>query len=193
MVKIDRISAWVLLLVMLSYGVTGYGMTRGLINEEFAREMHFGILGVVGIIAFVIHTAWGIHLALRRNNLWNKTGKILLTMFYVLIISFFLFVHFLYVPKVETNNLEKPVETTKVSSSNTTTTTVFTAETLKPYNGLNGQPAYVAVDGIVYDMSKAFRNGRHHGYSAGQELSAAFHGEHPQSYLKGLTVVGTYK
>jgi Predicted heme/steroid binding protein len=29
----------------------------------------------------------------------------------------------------------------------------FTLEELKQYNGENGQPAYVAIDGIVYDVS----------------------------------------
>ncbi len=29
----------------------------------------------------------------------------------------------------------------------------FTLEELKQFNGQNGQPAYVAVDGVVYDVS----------------------------------------
>lgn len=50
----------------------------------------------------------------------------------------------------------------------------FTAEELKKYTGRNGMPAYVAVDGIVYDVSKAskWKNGAHMKmHQAGADLS----------------------
>ena len=45
------------------------------------------------------------------------------------------------------------------------TTRIFTAEELAKYNGQDGNPAYVAIDGTVYDVSNvpAWRNGKHHG------------------------------
>ena len=58
----------------------------------------------------------------------------------------------------------------------------FTLAELAAYNGKNGQPAYVAVDGIVYDVTnnKAWKNGQHQNYSAGMDLTepikAAPHG-----------------
>lgn len=55
-VKLDRVAAWVLLLVLLAYAVTGYGMTKGFIGQELARSLHLGWLGAIGLIAFVIHT-----------------------------------------------------------------------------------------------------------------------------------------
>lgn len=185
--KLDRLSAWVLLVVIIAYGITGYGMTKGLISTDFSMTLHLGWLGGLGLLAFIIHTSWAIHLALKRNQIWNIFSKIALTAFYVLLILFFLWVHFFF----QSDYLKS-----SNSQSNTitvSTTTVFTTETLKTYNGLNGQPAYVAVDGIVYDLSTVFKNGRHHGYGAGQDLSAAFHGEHPDNFLKGYDVVGTYK
>jgi predicted heme/steroid binding protein len=42
-------------------------------------------------------------------------------------------------------------------------------------------------------MSNVFKNGDHHGYKAGQDLSSAFHGEHPNSFLKGHNIIGIYK
>lgn len=58
----------------------------------------------------------------------------------------------------------------------------FTAEELKKYNGKKGLPVYVAVDGIVYDLSKskAWKTGRHMNlHDAGQNLSAAIHAKAP--------------
>ena len=56
-------------------------------------------------------------------------------------------------------------------------TKVFTRAELAKYDGRNGQPAYVAVDGFVYDVtgSRFFANGVHsvceEDTTAGQDLS----------------------
>lgn len=49
----------------------------------------------------------------------------------------------------------------------------FTLTELTKYDGQNGQPAYVAVDGIVYDVSsiKQWSGGSHEGYQAGTDLT----------------------
>ena len=46
----------------------------------------------------------------------------------------------------------------------------FTREELAKFNGQNGQPAYVAISGTVYDVSNkaAWKGGKHHGNEAGQ-------------------------
>lgn len=206
--KVERIATWILLVVILAFGVTGYGMTKGFISQEVARTLHLGWLGAVGIVAFTIHTFWGIHLTLKRHRAWNRFSKIGLITAYALVICFFGWMHFFY---GQNDAPKKPVRTLTSNSTAATTTTItatttaettgtetgtatttFTAETLKTYNGLNGQPAYVAVDGIVYDMSSVFQNGDHHGYSAGQNLTSAFHSEHSKRYLKDKPIVGTY-
>ncbi len=48
----------------------------------------------------------------------------------------------------------------------------FTREELAKFNGQNGQPAYVAISGTVYDVSNkaAWKGGKHHGNEAGQDL-----------------------
>jgi len=61
---------------------------------------------------------------------------------------------------------------------------------LAKYNGKNGQPSYVVVDGLVYDLSSVFVNGTHFGWSAGQDLPAEFHAEHSDNLLSGYPVVG---
>ncbi|MFC6274496.1 cytochrome b5 domain-containing protein [Levilactobacillus tangyuanensis] len=73
---------------------------------------------------------------------------------------------------------------------------VFNQVELAKYNGQNGQPAYVAVDGSVYDVTgvAAWAGGKHHGNLAGQELTSVIDGQSPhgRKVLKGLPVVGTY-
>ncbi|MFA6529077.1 MAG: cytochrome b5 domain-containing protein [Candidatus Gracilibacteria bacterium] len=83
-----------------------------------------------------------------------------------------------------------PIEPTPVEPASAANT--FTSTTLSTYNGSNGNPAYIAVDGVVYDVSNVFINGQHYGYEAGKDLSSAFHGQHSSSFLQGLPVVGNY-
>ena len=71
---------------------------------------------------------------------------------------------------------------------------VFTLDDLAAYNGKDGNPAYVAVDGVVYDVTDvpAWKNGVHNGNMAGQDVSEAIlKAPHGTSTLEGLTVVGT--
>ena len=70
---------------------------------------------------------------------------------------------------------------------------IFTKEELAIYNGQNGNPAYVAVSGVVYDVTnvKEWSNGQHHGLTAGQDLTQQIAGApHGTSVLAGLPVVG---
>lgn len=71
---------------------------------------------------------------------------------------------------------------------------VFTLEELKKYNGQNGNPAYVAVNGIVYDVSNVLEwsNGLHQGLTAGNDLTEEFsNSPHGMSTLQSLPIVGT--
>lgn len=56
----------------------------------------------------------------------------------------------------------------------------FTIEELSQYDGSNGRPAYVAVNGIVYDVSleATWGGGTHFSMYAGNDLSAQFNGCH---------------
>ncbi|MDT8715142.1 cytochrome B5 [Clostridium sp. 19966] len=83
------------------------------------------------------------------------------------------------------------------ASNSTTGNKTFTAEELKKYNGENGNPAYVAVNGIVYDVTNArkWKNGKHeNGVVAGVDLTNSIgQSPHGASVLKDLPVVGTLK
>jgi predicted heme/steroid binding protein len=71
---------------------------------------------------------------------------------------------------------------------------VFTLEELAKYNGKDGNPAYVAVDGIVYDLTKLpkWKNGMHNGYEAGNDLTQIIKEKSPHgvSKLRGVPMVG---
>lgn len=69
----------------------------------------------------------------------------------------------------------------------------FTLAELKQFNGQNGQLAYVAVKGTVYDVTEvsAWQGGKHHGVTAGTDATAAIaHAPHGESVLGKLKVVG---
>lgn len=57
---------------------------------------------------------------------------------------------------------------------------VFTVEELAQYDGANGKPAYVAVKGIIYDVSleATWGGGTHFSLYAGKDLTAQFNGCH---------------
>jgi predicted heme/steroid binding protein len=70
----------------------------------------------------------------------------------------------------------------------------MTLEELALFDGRNGNKAYVAVNGIIYDVtnSSLWSNGGHNGFRAGQDLSVAIMSSpHGLSTLERLPVVGT--
>lgn len=72
----------------------------------------------------------------------------------------------------------------------------FTLEELQQYNGTNGNPAYVAVDGIVYDVSNEARwaGGRHFGVKAGTDGTTNYMQCHGKSgAVNKLKKVGVVK
>lgn len=89
------------------------------------------------------------------------------------------------------------VETTEIIESDAMDegTRVFTTEELSEYDGKDGNPAYVAVDGVVYDVTgvEAWTDGEHqNGVVAGTELSEEIlESPHGKDVLEDLPIVGT--
>lgn len=92
---------------------------------------------------------------------------------------------------------EVPEDDTGAEEEGSTTNTenVITEEELAEADGQDGRPAYVAVAGVVYDVTdnEAWENGEHSGLPAGQDHTEAI-GESPHgdSVLEDLPVVGSY-
>lgn len=61
----------------------------------------------------------------------------------------------------------------------------FTIEELANYDGSGGKPAYVAVDGIVYDVSleATWGGGTHFGLKAGRDLTQQFKSCHGMAQI----------
>jgi predicted heme/steroid binding protein len=72
----------------------------------------------------------------------------------------------------------------------------FTVEQLSKFDGKDGRKAYIAIDGVVYDVSesRAWKNGKHKGNKAGQDLSKMIkRSPHGKSVLGKLKPVGRLK
>jgi len=201
--KFDRFFAWILFSTMLLFFVSGYGITKGIISNKLAINIHNSILPPVAILTFTVHTWFAIHLAFKRWIIWNLFSKIFLALFFIAFVGYFGYLQYFYQPNFQTNNFnvsksvsntsnasEKAASSQSISSGSTSSEKNFTQSELAKYNGKNGQPSYVVVDGLVYDLSSVFVNGTHFGWSAGQDLSAEFHAEHSDNLLSGYPVVG---
>ncbi|BAK97909.1 hypothetical protein OBV_07110 [Oscillibacter valericigenes Sjm18-20] len=82
------------------------------------------------------------------------------------------------------------------NSSQISTGRLFTPDELAGYNGKNGNPAYVAVNGIVYDVSNvaAWGGATHFGLAAGADVTSQFASCHAgQPILGKLKMVGKMK
>jgi predicted heme/steroid binding protein len=185
-VKIDRAAAWTLLATISAFFISGYGMTKGIINRQLANNLHSNILPVIGSVAFAIHTGLAVRMSLMRWRLWNGVSKILLILIYAAFLIGLIYISYFY----QKQNTNAAPQTQSQAQTNERT---FTLPELARYNGKNGQPAYVAVDGIVYDLSAIFINGQHQGYAAGQDLTAAFYPQHTISELAKYPVMGKLK
>lgn len=73
----------------------------------------------------------------------------------------------------------------------------FTTEELTKFDGTNGNSAYAAIDGVVYDVSDvaSWAEGKHFGLTAGHDWSKEIEEQSPhgKDALKDLPVVGKLK
>ncbi|EYE89114.1 cytochrome B5 [Fervidicella metallireducens AeB] len=71
----------------------------------------------------------------------------------------------------------------------------FTLEELAGFNGADGKPAYIAIDGVVYDVSNnpAWGGGTHFGVVAGTDATMEFKSCHKEQVLAKLQRVGVLK
>ncbi len=217
--KVDRISAWVLMAAFILYMVSGYGLTRGLIDISWAKILHIQWLPLIVIFSFTFHVGLALRLTMMRWQIWNKFSKAILILDCVLFLFFFGYVELFYnkVPltlpispseesfqeepyqeemeegeeEIPEYQIDEEPETEIVSQPlEEDGLLLFTLEDLSYYDGQEGRPAYVAVDGIVYDNSEIFENGKHYSHLAGKDLSEEFFSYHVLEEITKYPVVG---
>ncbi len=70
----------------------------------------------------------------------------------------------------------------------------LTLDELSAYNGKDGQPAYIAIDGVIYDVTglAQWSGGEHNGFEAGNDLTEEIKeiSPHGVAKLKAVPVVG---
>ena len=70
----------------------------------------------------------------------------------------------------------------------------LTVDELAQYNGKDGQLAYIAIDGVIYDVTDVpqWKNGEHNGFTAGNDLTEEIKtiSPHGLAKLTGVPVVG---
>jgi predicted heme/steroid binding protein len=72
----------------------------------------------------------------------------------------------------------------------------LTLTEMKKYNGQNGKAAYIAVNGIIYDVTDLthWKDGTHNGQKAGVDLTESLNGApHGKEVLDSLKKVGKIK
>ena len=104
----------------------------------------------------------------------SRNKLVMVIAFMAVAIFFFLF--FAQNEPQDLNENNATPEVTEPSAQDESTASdekIFTLDELKQYNGKDGKPAYVAVDGIVYDVSASdkWKNGDHNGFEAGNDLT----------------------
>lgn len=71
---------------------------------------------------------------------------------------------------------------------------VFTMDEVAYYDGQEGRPAYIVVDGVVYDVTavRQWTSGTHFSYEAGTDVTDALRdaAPHGRAMLNSATVVG---
>lgn len=98
--------------------------------------------------------------------------------------------------KIRKNRLNDNKYTYNNREIGSTSQREFTIEELANFDGSMGRPAYVAINGIVYDVSleKTWGGATHFGLIAGKDLTGAFQGCHGNiEILRNLPKVGVLK
>lgn len=100
--------------------------------------------------------------------------------------------------KAESPSTNLPADSAQTTAETTTGTETaaveLTLEQLKTFNGQDGQPAYVALDGVIYDVSQTrkWKDGKHEmGIVAGTDLTELIStSPHGKAILSEAKIVG---
>ena len=91
--KLSRYSAWVVTLIIVLYIITGYGMTKRIVDPDWAKRLHQHILPIPLFVALLLHGGLCARGSVRR---WRVFKHPLAGDLYVLAVGVILFGLFLW-------------------------------------------------------------------------------------------------
>lgn len=170
----------------------GFGAFIALLLHFILQFLNFGfsISGIIAAALLICQVILGLYATVKkkgRKGAWFIAHRIIAALL-ILGIAFHLFI-----PSVVHTASPLPATT---SGTSTAAQKTFTPDELSKYNGQNGQPAYIAYKGIVYDVSNVpqWQGGTHNGEQAGtditNDISKSPHGE---KVFADLPQIGTLK
>lgn len=121
----------------------------------------------------------------------SRPIQITLIVLAVVIVAVVLF--FVFAPS-QAGNADKFNRTFTAAERQLIDNTAITASELTAADGKDGHPAWIAIDGVVYDLtaSAQWPGGSHHGHLAGRDLTEPFlQSGHGVGVLQKLTVIGS--
>lgn len=169
----------------------GIGAFVALLLHFILQFLNFGfsVSGVIAAALLIAQVVLGVYAFIKkkpRKGVWlivHRSIAILLILGIAL---------HLLIPSII--HAASPLSENTSSTSAAAGLKVFTLDELATYNGQNGQPAYIAYKGIVYDVSNVpqWKNGTHNGEKAGtdvtNDISRSPHGD---KVFADLPQVGT--
>ena len=93
-IKLNRLSAWLLLILMVVYFFTGFDSLKNIWQPEFSRYLHTNILPLPTLILVAFHALVGIKIYLLRHLLENKLISYLLQITGLIIFLIFIYLFF---------------------------------------------------------------------------------------------------
>lgn len=70
--QIDKFGMWILLALVLSFVLTGYGMTKHIMDPVLAKYIHTRLLPLPLLIFFCIHVVKAVRNQFKKWNLFNN-------------------------------------------------------------------------------------------------------------------------
>ena len=70
--KLDRWAAWTTIIMIVLFVVTGYGMTKDIMDRDLARRLHSDIIPIPFFVALLIHGGLSLRHAMWRWKVFEK-------------------------------------------------------------------------------------------------------------------------
>ena len=177
---VKRILAIFMKVFVRNHKYFGFGAFIALFLHFIIQFFNFGfsISGIIAAALLLFQAILGIYASRKkkpRKGAWFIVHRSIAVLL-ILGIAFHLLLPSVIHPA-------SPSPATTSSSAASAEQKTFTLGELSKYNGQNGQPAYIAYKGIVYDVSNVpqWSSGMHHGENAGtdvtDDISKSPHGE----------------